>query len=336
MKRLALLTSGGDAPGMNATIRAVVRSADAAGCSSVGVRNGYSGLILGDFVELDARSVSGILHLGGTMLGTARSKQFLTPEGRRTAADALRQADVEGLVVIGGDGSMRGAELLSREGNLAVVGLPGTIDNDLYGTDFTIGFDTAVNTALESIDRIRDTAASHGRLFFVEVMGRHSGWIALYSALAGGGTEVLVPARAEYSAIQPLWRPMTSTKNSRPWLAAVSRMRSIDSRAVLTAVSKPMVKSVPYRSLSMVPGSPTTARLPSRESSSAPRMEPSPPITTSPSTSACRRASAAVRRPSGVRNCLERAVPSIVPPRCRMPDTERASSSTKSPRISPE
>src|SRR5680860_1453175 len=195
MKRLALLTSGGDAPGMNATIRAVVRSADAAGCSSVGVRNGYSGLILGDFVELDARSVSGILHLGGTMLGTARSKQFLTPEGRRTAADALRQADVEGLVVIGGDGSMRGAELLSREGNLAVVGLPGTIDNDLYGTDFTIGFDTAVNTALESIDRIRDTAASHGRLFFVEVMGRHSGWIALYSALAGGGTEVLVPER---------------------------------------------------------------------------------------------------------------------------------------------
>lgn len=195
MKRLALLTSGGDAPGMNAAIRAIVRSADAAGCTTVGVHNGYAGLIKADFVDLDARAVSGILHLGGTMLGTARSKEFLTAEGRRRAIGALREAAVDGLIVIGGDGSMQGADALSREGDIAVVGLPGTIDNDLHGTDFTIGFDTAVNTALESIDRVRDTAASHGRLFFVEVMGRHSGWIALHSALAGGGTEVLVPER---------------------------------------------------------------------------------------------------------------------------------------------
>ena len=195
MNRIALLTSGGDAPGMNAAIRAVVRSADAAGCATVGVRSGYAGLIAGDFTPLDSRSVSGILHLGGTTLGTARSKAFLSPEGRAKAAQALKDEGVDGLVVVGGDGSMRGADLLSRESDLAVVGLPGTIDNDLYGTDFTIGFDTAVNTALESIDRVRDTAASHGRLFFVEVMGRRSGWIALYSALAGGGTEVLVPER---------------------------------------------------------------------------------------------------------------------------------------------
>lgn len=180
---------------MNAAVRAVVRSADAAGIETFGVNNGYAGLIKGDLEPVDARAVSGILHFGGTMLGTARSSQFRTTDGRAEAARHLDLAGIEGLVVIGGDGSFRGADALSREHHVHVVGIPGTIDNDLSGTDFTLGFDTAVNTALESIDRIRDTAASHGRLFFVEVMGRRSGWLALYSALAGGGTEALVPER---------------------------------------------------------------------------------------------------------------------------------------------
>lgn len=195
MRRIAVLTSGGDAPGMNAAVRAVVRSADAAGVETVGVMDGYAGLIEGRLEALDSRKVSGILHMGGTMLGTARSPAFRTTEGRRQALKHLDLADVEGLVVIGGDGSFRGADALSRESHVRVVGIPGTIDNDLSGTDFTLGFDTAVNTALESIDRIRDTAASHGRLFFVEVMGRRSGWLALYSGLAGGATDILVPER---------------------------------------------------------------------------------------------------------------------------------------------
>lgn len=180
---------------MNAAIRAVVRAGDAAGLETYGVRSGFAGLIENDLAPLDARAVSGVLHLGGTILGTARSPQFRTTEGRRIALKNLDLAGIEGLIVIGGDGSLRGADALAREGDVRVVGVPGTIDNDLAGTDFTIGFDTAVNTALESIDRIRDTAASHGRLFFVEVMGRSSGWIALFCGLAGGATEVLVPER---------------------------------------------------------------------------------------------------------------------------------------------
>lgn len=195
MRRIAVLTSGGDAPGMNAAVRAVVRSADFHGLETFGVRDGYAGLIEGRVEPLGARAVSGILHLGGTVLGTARSPAFRTTEGRRQALKHLDLFGIDGLVVIGGDGTFRGGDALSREGHIHVVGIPGTIDNDLIGTDFTLGFDTAVNTALESIDRIRDTAASHGRLFFIEVMGRHSGWLALYSALAGGATEVLVPER---------------------------------------------------------------------------------------------------------------------------------------------
>ena len=195
MRRIAVLTSGGDAPGMNAAVRAVVRAADAAGIDSFGVADGYAGLIAGRIQPLDARSVSGILHLGGTMLGTARSSRFRTTDGRQEALKHLDLAEIDGLVVIGGDGSFRGADALSREGHVRVVGIPGTIDNDVSGTDFALGFDTAVNTALENIDRIRDTAASHGRVFFVEVMGRRSGWLALYSALAGGGTDALVPER---------------------------------------------------------------------------------------------------------------------------------------------
>jgi 6-phosphofructokinase 1 len=195
MRRIGVLTSGGDAPGMNAAIRAVVRSTEAAGLEAYGVENGFAGLVEGDIRPLDSRSVSGILHLGGTVLGTARSPRFRTTDGRREAMKHLDLHEIDGLVVIGGDGSFRGADALSREGHTKVVGIPGTIDNDLSGTEFTLGFDTAVNTALELVDRIRDTAASHGRLFFVEVMGRHSGWLALYTGLAGGATEVLVPER---------------------------------------------------------------------------------------------------------------------------------------------
>lgn len=196
MQRIAVLTSGGDAPGMNAAIRAVVRSADARGVDVYGISRGYEGLIDGNFAHLTARSVSGILHLGGTMLGSARSERFETADARSTASAQLAEHAVDGLVVIGGDGSFRGADALSHESDVAVVGIPGTIDNDISGCDYTLGFDTAVNTALDAIDRIRDTAASHQRAFFIEVMGRSSGWIALYSAIAGGATEVLVPERA--------------------------------------------------------------------------------------------------------------------------------------------
>lgn len=195
MQRIAVLTSGGDAPGMNAAVRGVVRGADARGVEVLGVENGYYGLHRGLFRPLDARDVSGILHLGGTILGTARSSTFRTEEGRTDAARHLAEADVDGLVVIGGDGSFRGADALASEHGVKVVGVPGTIDNDLYGTDFTLGFDTAVNTAVEAIDRIRDTASSHHRLFFIEVMGRHAGWIALYAGLAGGATAAIVPER---------------------------------------------------------------------------------------------------------------------------------------------
>lgn len=195
MQRIAVLTSGGDAPGMNAAVRAVVRAADAAGVGVVGVIDGYNGLHRGKFRPLDARDVSGVLHLGGTILGTARSRTFRSVEGRADSAEHLREHDVEGLVVIGGDGSFQGADLLAQESGIRVVGVPGTIDNDLAGTDFTLGFDTAVNTALEAIDRIRDTASSHHRLFFIEVMGRHAGWIALYAGLAGGATAAVVPER---------------------------------------------------------------------------------------------------------------------------------------------
>jgi 6-phosphofructokinase 1 len=193
LKRIGVFTSGGDAPGMNAAIRAVVRGGVAHGLEVVGIRRGYAGMIEGDFEIMGPRSVANIIQRGGTILLTARSKPFMTPEGRAKAAGHLRAAGVDGLVCIGGDGSFHGAALLESEHDMPVVGLPGTIDNDLYGTDYTIGYDTAVNTALAAIDRIRDTAASHERLFFVEVMGRHAGFIALDVAIAGGAEEAILP-----------------------------------------------------------------------------------------------------------------------------------------------
>jgi 6-phosphofructokinase 1 len=193
MKRIGILTSGGDAPGMNACIRASVRTALVNDLEIFGVRWGYAGLIGGDMIHLDRRAVSNIIHQGGTILGTARSEDFRTNEGRVKAIAVLRQKGIEGLILIGGDGTFRGGTLLSQECGIAVVGVPGTIDNDCYGTDDTIGFDTAINTAMEAIDRIRDTAAAHDRLFFVEVMGRHTGFIALESGVAGGAEKLLIP-----------------------------------------------------------------------------------------------------------------------------------------------
>lgn len=192
MKRLAVLTSGGDSPGMNAAIRAVTRAAIYRNLDVIGVRRGYEGLLDGDVVPLTKSSVGGIIHRGGTILRTARSERFRRPEGVNEGLSRLRALDVDGLVVIGGDGSFHGAQELHLRG-FPVVGIPGTIDNDLWGTDATIGFDTAVNTALDAVVKLRDTASSHDRLFVVEVMGRHSGWIALYVGVASGAEHVVIP-----------------------------------------------------------------------------------------------------------------------------------------------
>lgn len=197
MKRIGIFCSGGDAPGMNATIRAVVRTAIYHGIEVTGIMRGYDGLIKGDFRKMDARSVSGIINRGGTILHTARSAEFLEPEGRKKAYDQCLAAGIEGLVAIGGDGTFRGAYKFTQEFSIPVMGATGTIDNDVFGTDFTIGFDTAVNIALDAIDRIRDTAASHDRIFFVETMGRSSGFIALWAGLAGGAEAIFIPEARE-------------------------------------------------------------------------------------------------------------------------------------------
>ena len=192
VKRIGVLTSGGDAPGMNACIRAVVRSSLARGIECVGIRRGYAGLIAGDFVEMDNSSVSRIINRGGTILYSARCDEFRTEEGQRKAANTCKLLGLDGLVAIGGDGTFRGAQDLSKFG-ISVVGIPGTIDNDINCTDYTIGFDTAANTAVECIDKLRDTMQSHERCAVVEVMGRHAGYLALYVGVAVGATAVLVP-----------------------------------------------------------------------------------------------------------------------------------------------
>ena len=192
MRTIGVFTSGGDAPGMTACLRAVVRTGLRRGLHVVGIRRGYAGMLKGEFEEMDHSSVSNILQLGGTIIKTARSKEFLLAEERAKAAHLVKDAGIEGLVAIGGDGTFRGAQCFWEEHQIPIIGAPGTIDNDLYGTDETIGFDTAVNTALDAIDRIRDTATSHERLFFVEVMGRESGFIALEVGVAGGAEMILV------------------------------------------------------------------------------------------------------------------------------------------------
>jgi 6-phosphofructokinase 1 len=193
IKKIAVLTSGGDSPGMNAAIRSVVRTCAYHKIECVGVYRGYEGLIEGDFKEMNARSVRGIINKGGTILKSARSKEFRTVEGRQKAHEALKKAGIEGLVVIGGDGSFTGALIFNQEFGFPVMGIPGTIDNDIFGTSHTLGFDTALNTVVEAIDKIRDTASSHNRLFFIEVMGRDVGHIALNAGIAGGAEEILIP-----------------------------------------------------------------------------------------------------------------------------------------------
>jgi 6-phosphofructokinase 1 len=196
MKHIGVLTSGGDAPGMNAAIRAVVRTAIARGVRVSAIYRGYQGLLENAVEEVGARSVANIIQRGGTILRTARSAAFETPEGRARGAEILAAHGIEGLVVIGGDGSFRGASLLAREHGVRVLGVPGTIDNDIFGTDVSIGFNTALNIALDGVDRLRDTAASHDRLFLVEVMGRNSGHIALNVGVAGGAEAILIPERS--------------------------------------------------------------------------------------------------------------------------------------------
>ena len=193
INRIAVFTSGGDAPGMNAAVRAVVRTASYHDLHVYGVNNGYDGLVRGDIHRLEKGHVANIIHRGGTILKTARSEAFRTPEGRKSAYETLVANDIDGLVAIGGDGTFTGAQVFSSEYDFPIIGLPGTIDNDLYGTDCSIGFSTAVNTAVEAVDKIRDTADSHNRLFFIEVMGRHSGFIALHTAIASGASGVLIP-----------------------------------------------------------------------------------------------------------------------------------------------
>jgi len=193
VERIGVFTSGGDAPGMNAAVRAVVRTAIYHEKKVFGIMRGYQGMIEGEIEEMGPRSVSNIIQMGGTVLKTARSEEFLKREGRQKAYDNLISHGVDGLVAIGGDGTFRGAVVFFEEFGIPVVGIPGTIDNDLYGTDFTVGFDTAVNTALESVDRIRDTAQSHDRIFLVEVMGRQAGFIGIAVGVSGGAEHVVIP-----------------------------------------------------------------------------------------------------------------------------------------------
>lgn len=195
IERIGVLTSGGDAPGMNACLRAVVRTALYYKKRVFGIKQGYSGLIAGEIEEMHARSVSNIIPKGGTILKSARSDEFRTKEGREKAFEHFKANELDALVVIGGDGTFGGAHVFHEEFGVPVIGCPGTIDNDLYGTDYTIGFDTACNTAIEAIDKIRDTASSHNRLFFVEVMGRDAGFIAVRSAISGGAEAIMIPER---------------------------------------------------------------------------------------------------------------------------------------------
>jgi 6-phosphofructokinase 1 len=193
MNKIAVFTSGGDAPGMNAAVRAVVRAAIYNKLEVVGIMRGYAGMVEGDFKPLESRDVSNIIQRGGTILKSARSKEFMTKEGRQKAYDNLKKEGVDAVVAIGGDGTFTGANVFQSEFKIPFVGIPGTIDNDLFGTDYCIGYDTAINTVMQALDKIRDTASAHNRLFFVEVMGRAAGFLALRSSVAGGAEGVLIP-----------------------------------------------------------------------------------------------------------------------------------------------
>lgn len=213
MKRIALITSGGDAPGMNACVRAIVKTCLGKGVVPVGYVDGYRGMMENEYRELTADDVANIIQRGGTVLGTARSEAFKTVEGRQLAIQNLRDNEIEGFICIGGDGSFRGAQLLSEEMSIPVIGIPGTIDNDMHGTDHTIGFDTALNTVVDAVDKIKDTAGSHHRIFLVEVMGRDAGFIALDGAISSGAASVLIPE--ERSNIELLAEDLKSQSSRR-------------------------------------------------------------------------------------------------------------------------
>lgn len=193
IKKIGVITSGGDAPGMNAAIRSVVRTCAFHNIECIGIYRGYEGMIEGDFIKLSARSVRNIINKGGTILKSARSEEFRTKEGRQEAYTQIKKINIDALVLIGGDGTFTGGMLFNEEFNFPIIGIPGTIDNDIYGTNFTIGYDTALNTIVEAIDKIRDTASSHKRLFFIEVMGRDAGHIALNAGVGAGAEEILIP-----------------------------------------------------------------------------------------------------------------------------------------------
>jgi 6-phosphofructokinase len=211
IKKIAILTSGGDAPGMNAAIRAVVRTCAYHNVKAIGVYRGYQGMIENDFEELNARSVRNIINRGGTFLKSARSVEFRTPEGRKKAYENLKNTGADALIVIGGDGSFTGALLFSEEFGFPVMGIPGTIDNDIYGTTYTLGYDTALNTVVEAIDKIRDTASSHNRMFFIEVMGRDAGFIALNTGIGGGAEKILIPE--QHSKLEELLTDIEQSHN---------------------------------------------------------------------------------------------------------------------------
>ncbi|MEM6725705.1 MAG: 6-phosphofructokinase [Bacteroidota bacterium] len=216
MRNLAVFTSGGDSPGMNACVRAVVRTGIHHGLKVFGIHEGYEGMINGQIEELKAHDVSNILQLGGTILKSARSDRFRTPEGRAEAYQQLKKHDIDGVVAIGGDGTFTGASVFMKEySDVSFIGAPGTIDNDLYGTDFTIGYDTAINTAMDAIDKIKDTASAHNRLFFIEVMGRDAGFIALRTGIATGAEAVLVPeAKTNIDELANVLRTHKSNKKT--------------------------------------------------------------------------------------------------------------------------
>jgi 6-phosphofructokinase 1 len=221
VKTIGLFTSGGDSPGMNACIRAVVRTALHHGLQVYGIRYGYEGMINDDFVKMDAKSVANIIHRGGTILKTARSKEFMTPEGMKKAAGNLLRHQIDGLIAIGGDGTFRGALALQNYCKIPFVGCPGTIDNDLAGSDYTIGFDTAINTVVDAVDKIRDTAESDNRIFVVEVMGRDSGLIALYSGVGVGAEGIMIPeTKNDLTAVMDLLKRSRKDKKSKIILVA--------------------------------------------------------------------------------------------------------------------
>lgn len=210
IKKIGVMTSGGDAPGMNAAIRAVVRACTYYNVECIGYYRGYEGMIENDFTELTSRNVKNIINKGGTILKSARSDEFRTVEGRKTAYENLKSENVDAIVLIGGDGTFTGGALFSKEHDIPVIGIPGTIDNDIYGTQFTIGYDTALNTVVEAVDKIRDTASSHNRLFFIEVMGRDAGFIALNAGVGAGAEEILIPEED-----QPLEKLVESLNRSK-------------------------------------------------------------------------------------------------------------------------